>query len=146
MVFVYLDDIIVFGSTGNLVLKHLKFMLETLVEAGFKISTKKSSLEPVQRVQHLGFLLNLEKGQLEVPPAKLKTIRKELGKVLLARKMTCRKISSVLGQVRSYPVALPFLRLVTQQLLKFSQQAQEKGWDHCVCIPGEIKEEIKSLK
>jgi hypothetical protein len=68
MVFVYLDDIIVFGSTRGLVEKHLHLMVDTLVQAGFKISQKKSILEPVQKVQHLGFIIDLEKGHLEVPP------------------------------------------------------------------------------
>jgi hypothetical protein len=146
MVFVYLDDIILFGSTENMVKKQLKFLLETLDSAGFKISEKKSVLVPTQKIQHLGFVVNLEQGQLEVPSHKLKTIRKELGKVILAEKMTCRKMSSILGQIRSYLVALPFLRLVTQRLLRFSQSHMENGWDHSIYIPQDLKEEIHSLK
>jgi hypothetical protein len=146
MVFVYLDDIILFGSTENMVRKQLKFLLETLDSAGFKISEKKSVLVPTQKIQHLGFVVNLEQGQLEVPSHKLKTIRKELGKVILAEKMTCRKMSSILGQIRSYLVALPFLRLVTQRLLRFSQSHMENGWDHSIYIPQDLKEEIHSLK
>jgi hypothetical protein len=146
MVFVYLDDIIVFGSTKTSVEKHLKCMVQDLCSAGFKISTKKSVLEPVQVVQHLGFILNLAEGKLEVPPSKLKIIRKELGKVLMAKSLTCRKMSSILGQIRSYLVALPFLRLVTQRLLKFSQSHHTNGWDFSVQIPQDLKEEIRSLK
>ena len=60
--------------------------------------------------------------------------------------MTCRKIASILGQVRSYLVALPFLRLVTQKLLAFSQISTTQGWDHSIQIPKELKHEIQELR
>jgi len=143
LVLVNLDDIIILGSTKSLVEKHLKMVVETLCQAGFKISQKKSILKPTQIIQNLGFTVNLEKGQLEVPAQK---IGKELGKVLMAEKMTCRKMSSILGQIRSYLVALPFLRWMTQKLLAFSQVAASQGWDHLIRIPKELKKETKDLR
>jgi hypothetical protein len=83
---------------------------------------------------------------LEVPGPKLKTIRKELGKVLMAQKMSCRKIASVLGQIRSYLVALPFLRVVTSQLQTFTNLQKVQGWDYQVDIPALLKQEIRDLK
>jgi hypothetical protein len=94
----------------------------------------------------LGVPYRFEKGELKVPPHKLKIIRKELGKVLVAQKMTCRKISSIFGQVRSSLMALPFLRVVTDQLMVFSNFNLEKGWDHQIFIPQALKDQIKELK
>jgi hypothetical protein len=146
MAFVYLDDIILIGSSESLVKRQLQFMLETLCAAGFQINQKKSIFLPCQRLQHLGFIIDFQRGQLEVPPPRLKTIRKELGKVMVAQRLSCRKITSILGQIRCYLPALPFLRLVTQELLKFSQLNVEKGWDFLVNIPWALKQEIRDLK
>ena len=67
MCFIYLDDILVVNTTPNGVEKDLKFMLQTLQDAGVVINLKKSILEPAQVVDYLGFTLNLKDGILEVP-------------------------------------------------------------------------------
>jgi len=141
----YLDDILLLSPTALQAQRHTKRVVESLMQAGFKINLKKSLLQPCQQLTHLGMVINLKDGKLQVPPEKLKTIRKELGKVLTKDQLSCRKIASILGQIRSYLVALPFLRLVTGQLLRFSLLAQENGWDFPIQIPSSLKEEIKEL-
>jgi hypothetical protein len=91
MCFVYLDDILLLGNTAKQVEKDLHFMVHTLLEAGFKINVKKSILEPTQNLGHLGFILNLAQGQLEVCPGKLKMVRRELGKLMTTKKLLVEK-------------------------------------------------------
>ena len=91
-------------------------------------------------------LLDFETGVLEVPHYKLKTIRKELGKLVTHRTLTCRKVASILGQVRSYLVALPFLRLVTDQLLQFSNLHKTKGGDHGLPLDDEFRRQVVELE
>jgi hypothetical protein len=145
-VFVYLDDILVLAPSEKRLARDLSVVVDVLLEAGFKINSKKSSLFPCKQVQHLGMLLDFEQGVLEVPPHKLKTIRKELGKLVTHRTLTCRKVASILGQVRSYLVALPFLRLVTDQLLQFSNLHKTKGWDHGVPLAYEFRQQVVELE
>ena len=145
-VFVYLDDILVLAPSEKRLARDLSVVVDVLLEAGFKINSKKSSLFPCKQVQHLGMLLDFEQGVLEVPPYKLKTIRKELGKLVTHRTLTCRKVASILGQVRSYLVALPFLRLVTDQLLQFSNLHKTKGWDHGVPLADEFRRQVVELE
>ena len=92
MCFVYLDDILVIGSTQHQVAKNMNFMVETLCQAGLKINVKKSVLEPSQVVHHLGLDLNFKEGLLQVAPAKLKVDRRDLGKLVTLPKMSCRKM------------------------------------------------------
>ena len=125
--FVYLDDILVLGSTPQQVQKDLHYMVETLVEAGMKINLKKSVLEPVQEVMHLGFLLNFKEGSLQVAPAKLKGVRKKLGKLITKPEISCQKMAAILGTVRSFLVALPFLRAFTEKMVEFVNQQQIWG-------------------
>ena len=144
--FVYLDDILLLGSSRTQVSNHLEILTSSLLEGGFKINVKKSILEPVQSLTHLGFVLNLKQGLLQVPIPKLKTIRRELGKLLLAKQLSCRKMASILGQVRAYLPAIPPLRLVTDTLAEFAARAQVMGWDHTIPIPQEVKDQVRELK
>lgn len=66
----------------------------------------------------MGVWINLKRGQLEIPQEKLKSLRKELGNVLTQKKGTCGKLRSILGQVGSCLVAVPFLRILTDQVCK----------------------------
>ena len=79
-VYVYLDDILIVGASVEEVNSHLEVVVKTLIQGGFKINVKKSTLEPTQEIQHLGFLLDFKEGLVKVPPHKLKLVRRELGK------------------------------------------------------------------
>ena len=95
--FVYLDDILLLGSSPKHVSKSLAFMLHTLEEAGLEVNVKKSVLTPVQEIDHLGFHINFVTGHLQVPCHKLKLVRRELGKLLLHRRMSPWKMSASWG-------------------------------------------------
>ena len=145
LVFIYLDDILLLAPTEKQARSQVAVLVDTLLSAGFKINVKKSILEPTQEVVHLGMEINLKEGRLEVPSYKLKNIRKELEKLLKAQFSTCRKMASILGQVRSYLVALPFLRLVTDELAKFSNMHLSEGWDFKISIPEKLKTQLREL-
>ena len=144
--FIYLDDILVLNSNPPALRKDLEFILHTLRESGMVVNEKKSILEPVQNLEHLGFLLDLGNGLLKVPSHKLKTVRKELGKVVTSQSMTIRKMASVLGSVRAFLVALPFLRSFTDQMLQFVSKAPTLGWDYEITLPPLLKDELKVVK
>ena len=81
--FVYLDDILVLGCSPAQVSKHLLIMVQDLCSSGFKINVPKSVLAPFQQIKHLGFLMDLKSGHLRICPQKLKSLKKELGKLVL---------------------------------------------------------------
>jgi hypothetical protein len=68
-------------------------------------------------------------GGLQVPQDKLKSIKKELGKLVKFTTMSPRKMSAILGQVRSFLVAMPLLRSFTDMMLAFIRKQQVWGWD-----------------
>ena len=146
LVFIYLDDILILGETAKLVEKHLNLALDTLKQAGLQVNFSKSILHPTQSVQHLGYLLDLKEGCLRVPAEKLKTIRKELGKVLTHSKMSCRKMASILGQVRSFLTAMPFLRAFSDQMVMFLKDNKKAGWDNPCTIPRVLQDQIRAIK
>ena len=72
----------------------------------------------------MGFIINFKEGYLQVPSEKLKTVRKELGEMVTKTHMSCRKMAAILGTVRIFLTALPFLRAFTDQHRAFVQKAQ----------------------
>ena len=146
LVFVYLDDILVISNKKCILQHHQQEIVQDLTELGLVINTKKSQLEPTQLVQHLGFQLDFKEGRVNVPPEKLKAVRKELGKLITKEKMSARKMAAILGTVRSFLTALPFLRAFTDQMRSFVSGHHHFGWDKNRPIPLELQEEVRSIK
>ena len=71
-------------------------MLQDLDDSGMVVNHKKSHLTPTQIIDHLGFTVDLKQGVLQVPQEKMKTVRKELGKILTHAEMSCRKMAAIL--------------------------------------------------
>ena len=110
-----------------------------------EVKRGKSILEPSLALDHLGFTIDFSRGCLSVPPQKIKAIRKELGKLLTHQFMSCRKMAAILGALRSFLMATPFLRVFTDQMCHFVQLHQFRGWDHPLTIPASLQEEVRQL-
>ena len=135
MCYIYLDDILLLGTTAHQVDKDLRILLHDLRCSGMQINFEKSVLEPTQHVTHLGFTLDLKNGFLQVPKEKLKSVRKELGKLVVQDTLSVRKMAAILGQIKSFFTALPFLRAFTDDFVSFRRTNQAHGWNHQALIP-----------
>ena len=145
LTWIYLDDILVLGSTPKMLENNLKQILADLEASGLVINHKKSQLTPTQTVDHLGFTINFHHGTLQVPTEKLKSIRKELGKLITNKVMTCRRMAAILGSVRAFLTAMPFLRAFTDQMVQFVKNQEYLGWDKKVLIPQTLQNQVKEL-
>ena len=143
--FVYLDDVLVLAKSPNKLAKDMVYVLDTLAQSGLQINYKKSVLQPTQKVQHLGFLLDLEKGLLQVPVEKLSFMRKELKQLDSKKFLTPRKMASILGALRSFLTAFPPLRSFTDLMLAFVRQHQQFHWDKSLPIPPPLQGEVQKL-
>ena len=146
MCYIYLDDILLLGTTAHQVAKHLAILVHDLKTSGMQINFEKSVLVPTQQVTHLGFVLDLKNGFLQVPKEKLRSVRKELGKLIIQDTLSIRKTAAILGQIRSFLTALPFLRAFTDEFVGFLKRNQVYGWNHQALIPENLKEQVRSLK
>ena len=146
LMFVYLDDILILGTSPKLLQSQVDSMLLDLEHAGMTVNRKKSILQPTQRLQHLGFVVDFVKGQLCVPKEKVKMVRKDLGKLVKLERISPRKMAAILGVVRSFLTVMPFLRAFTDQLCKFVNQARESSWDYPRPIPEDLKVQIREIK
>ena len=68
---VYVDDILIFSSSAEQHMVHLRLVLEALGKANFRVSIKKSTLA-VEPIHYLGFILT--PARIEQDPAKVDAI------------------------------------------------------------------------
>ena len=107
---------------------------------------KKCVLEPTQKVQHLGFILDFVAGTLQVPGPKMASLRKEMGKVVKMEQMSVRKMASILGSVRACLPAVPFLRAFTDQMLQFVSHSKHFGWNKVLPVPAQLKVQLLEVR
>ena len=110
-----------------------------------KVNLKKSVLVPTQDIHHLGFQVDFKKARLNVPVQKIKNIRKELGKILTNSEMSCRKMAAILGQVRSFLMAMPFLRAFTDAMVHFVSSSRWRGWDQKQEVPEFLRQQVRDV-
>jgi hypothetical protein len=144
--FIYLDDILILGTTQKILEKHLQLVVQDLTDSGFKLNLKKSVLQPTQQVHHLGFLLDFQEGKVKLAPQKMKGVRRELGKFITKSQMSKRQISAILGQVRANLLALPFLRAFTSEMVQFLKQRSQDPWDTQYPVPQVVKKELIEVR
>lgn len=96
----YFDDILIMGNTPEEVKTITQEVMKRLKENNLKINWKKSTSEPVQDLEYLGYQLN--KGKLLIPDDKKDQIVKALLKV--KNKKTAQK---ALGKLLHYRMLLP---------------------------------------
>ena len=145
LVFIYIDDILLLGSTPLQVEKHLSILMRDLENGGMEINQAKSILRPTQKVEHLGFILDLEQGTLQVPRKKLENIVKELRKMDKKSDMNPRQMAAILGVVRSFLCAMPLLRAFTDMMVNHVSKSQNHGWDKKLPLGMDLKEQVKMV-
>ena len=76
---VYLDDILVLGSSPKEGKAHVEIIIEMLSQLGFVINKEKSQLEPTQKIQFLGFWIDSKSMTISRPQEKVEKIKQEAG-------------------------------------------------------------------
>ena len=68
-----------------------------------------------------------------------------MGKIITHQQMTCRKMAAILGNIRSFLMAMPFLRAFTDHMMEFVNRQSYWGWDMALVIPQDLKQEVRKL-
>ncbi len=112
---VYLDDSLTRGPSFHETLRDHQCFGNLLQLAGFLLHKNKSVQVPVQRIEHLGFILDSRSMMLEVPQAKETKIRlavKQLIRDFQTRKrVSIRRVARVIGLLVSIIPAVKYGKL-----------------------------------
>ena len=95
----YVDDILVCASSVVIDL-HVKVVLETLESLGFKINIEKSSLEPEECKEFLGYLVDTSGDNvlLKVPIKRIKKVCTDIRRALAKPVIRARTLARLIGQ------------------------------------------------
>jgi hypothetical protein len=111
---VYLDDSLTRAASFDRALKDHEAFGNLLQMAGFLLHRNKSVQRPVQRIEHLGFVIDSRTMCLEVPEEKERRIREAvkglMKDVILRKKVSIRKVARVIGLLVSIFPAVRFGR------------------------------------
>jgi hypothetical protein len=112
----YIDDILLMHNDQKTLVKQSLELVNMLESLGFVINFKKSSFQPSKTIKHLGFMLNSESMSLSLPKEKINCIAK-LSKTLLDKeKVTIREVATILGHFNAYSKATKWGNLFWRNL------------------------------
>ena len=144
----YLDDGLAVATGKQQAAEASQFIKTTLAKAGFVSHPKKSQWEPVERLNWLGFVIDMSAGQIEVPEEKLVVLRELTHKVLRMHEIPARLLASIVGKIISLSLAIGAVsRFMTRSLyavlesrvawcdklvLSAEAHAELEFWDKCI--------------
>jgi hypothetical protein len=136
----YLDDwLFVAASPGEARLLADKVLRDCAL-AHIAVNQGKSQLDPVQRLQHLGFLVDLQAGTFAVPVPRWEALQAGIAALLAAPRAPIHRLARVAGQLVSMGLALgPVTRLFTRGM--YADIDTASCWGQWVSLsPGTLAE------
>ena len=110
--------------------------------AGLVENTEKSNWVPAQQLTWLEFVIDLEKGKVEVPEEKIKALKVQLRQAILSKALTARSMVSITGKIISMSIALgPMTRLMTRSLYALISTCY--SWCHMLAISDQARAELQ---
>lgn len=142
----YLDDILIMARSEEQSRKNTQLVRDKLTALGFIINEKKSSLEPSQTLDHLGFSFDTRKMTLAVPKTKLRDLRREATKMLNKGHTTLKNLSSFVGKTMATTLAVFPARLMSRNLLSLKNSTlrrQGAQWTDTVILTEEAEKDLE---
>ncbi|KZS04654.1 Uncharacterized protein APZ42_032360 [Daphnia magna] len=116
---IYLDDILIMGSSHDEASRHLKVTIDLLQSVGFLISWEKSVLFPAQTIEFLGLNIDSRISTISLPPAKVDSIIALCYSLLRADQVKLRDIAKILGNFSWSIPTVPFAQGHSRLLQQF---------------------------
>lgn len=124
----YLDDLLIIASSREKARYHTQLVRQRLESLGFLIKETKSTLNPTQTIEHLGYTINSRDMTLSVPLHKVRDIRREARKLKTNGSVSLRNLSSFIGKAMAMTAAVFPARLMCQRLLQVKNDALRAGY------------------
>lgn len=106
--FPYLDDSFIFGFSAEECKNSTNLLVQLFTKLGFKVHLNKSSLEPSQKLEFLGFVLDSVNMTITLPENKVLNVLALCEDALQAVRMTIRQMLHIVGTLNAYSVAVEY--------------------------------------
>jgi Reverse transcriptase (RNA-dependent DNA polymerase) len=97
---IYLDDMLLIGSSKEEVALATRRAVTILECLGFVINWEKSSTSPAQLIEFLGMIIDSKQNMLSLPLSKVEEICQRCEHVLTTQSLSLRTLASLLGNAR----------------------------------------------
>ena len=126
----YIDDLLILGYTKDEVHNSVAYVANLLQILGFHINREKSELDPTQKIEFLGFILDSVNMTISLTPAKIAKIKSLASQVLEQQVFTIRFLAQFLGNcVASFP-AVEYGPYHTKEIeISKIQALKDSHWD-----------------
>ena len=125
-VIVYLDDLLILGSSMSEIFTARDTAIFLLQHRGFVINLKKCVLDPVQEIEFFGLIVNSQTMTLSLPEEKIVKIKDQCLSLYKASEVSLLDLTKLIGTISStiravLPARLQFRFLQQQQILSLKQ-------------------------
>ena len=131
LISIYMDDLLVQGSTKDQVLLHAQVAALLLMVLGWSLNWKKSDFVPKQQIVHLGFSIDSVSMTISCPPDKIKRLQGMCAKAMSEGVITVHDAEKLLGTMESVrpvtPLAALRYRPIQKQLLRAKCKVRKPG-------------------
>ena len=131
LISIYMDDLLVQGSTKEQVFLHAQVAALLLMVLGWSLNWKKSDFVPKQKIIHLGFSIDSVSMTISCPPDKIERLRGMCTKVMSEGVVTVHDAEKLLGTMESVrpvtPLAALRYRPFQRQLLRAKCKVRRPG-------------------
>ena len=141
----YVDDFILFAQKDAIV-NHREQLLTTLKELGWLVNFEKSSLEPEQLKEFIGYLIDNtgEKTIIKIPRNRITRLRKDITRCLKKETVSARALARIGGQcVSMYKCVFP-AKLQLRNLYRLL--ASKKSWSDTLLLDIGTKDDLNWWK
>ena len=112
----YFDDLITMNSTHSSCCDNISKIILLLSKLGFVIHSEKSTFNPCQEIEYLGFVINSINMTVSLTTAKKQKILLLCVKLLTTEQAPIRQVAQLLGTFSSSFIAVPFGKLYYRSL------------------------------
>ncbi len=133
--------------------KYLLWKLWTIIKA------EKSNLEGAYIIEWIGYVINLKKLTLEVPPKHVNLIKKDIKELLSKKRTTPKELAKVKGRIVSKRHAIRYASILTSSINvaladefrrqsddeKFVETHENVSWTARMDIPKEVRDDLLFL-
>ena len=112
---VYLDDFLIMAHTREQCLEQAQLIVGLLEKLGYLINREKSVLEPTQRLEYLGFLIDTVEMKFFLPETKILKIQ-NLAEKFVSEQISARQLASFLGLLQATLPAITIAPLYFRNL------------------------------
>lgn len=142
---IFLDDLLIFGSSMEEILMARDTVIYLLEGLGFVINYNKSIITPTTSLEYLGIVVDSTSMTMSLTEAKSISLTKLCQKTLISKKLSLRKLGSLIGKlVATAPAVTPcMLQVRYLQQLQIQSFKKHQNYEKIVIIDENSMKELE---